>query len=280
MRVNSGHNIDVDLSEFFDHVLLARDSIGKTNKQYWRDVHVHLQIGVRGLSGDFGYYCLAIHDWVQCLNEPGTDGAICGSTGINHEPATHASSDMYESVFIAIRQFINLPQGMGFELSSELKRRQPLYNCLRLRADFLNQFRCRTFEHLRAHPGSAFRASVPDDRELAIASIFIAKRTGMDDSEGISQMVKSVSEILNDISDEQRTLLLGNFAGSRLNQDVAGGTRVRDNSGSGLSVFPQPQVACDIQLIQVHECALELQDAARFWGDRDDGYPVLIDSED
>ena len=268
----------VDLSQFFNDLLPFRNSVFETNRQDWIDLHVHFTARINGSKTDLGYYCLAIHDWRIYMYYTGEDLKIPAPIRVYGHSGSLCNSDMHKAVFIPVDQFIESPKDVRPKIRSQFKRLQPLYDCLSLRAEFRDHLRKGVVSPFPLPdsfcPGFTF---IPDDRELTIASILLAERSGMCAAEGIDQMIQSPSEILHNISDEHRKRLIGDWIASSLYPEIARSIGARLKPTGELVVCCEPTLACDIQLFQMHICTLKLEDAARFWGlHTDSGHRFLV----
>ena len=263
-----GAHVVKDVTEYFDHILPNQKAVFESYLKGRRDIHLHFRVGDEESTWDSGEYCLAFHSTQgEDLKFSTLPALVLGNEHICREskPGEIPSGEVEHSVLVHIRKFVEFPERVGTKIPPALIRLQPLYNCLRFWADRLEHLRSVIPKHSGTSPANSFAGFVPNDRELSLACNLVRQWVGMGDRETIGQMVESASEILNDIPENKRKRIDGDWVDTGLDEEV-GRIFWIGVKGGRMQVSFEPLVKSDIQLIQVFPRSLKLEDVRQFWG--------------
>src|ERR1700724_2245910 len=139
-------DVVIDRAKFAYDIFAAHVAILKSDHNSRLDFHVHLRVSLKNIEEEVwkaGYYCLAFNDSTIDINRYGCDirrNVLGGQTSCRDDPQDFALpiNDMDKAVFVRITQFAENPKRVCSISGPQFIRLQPLYDCLRFRADLLD----------------------------------------------------------------------------------------------------------------------------------------------
>ncbi len=277
-RGNFPCDVVIDFPKNINNIFLGGDPIRKRYIDNRVEIHFHIKIGIDGGERNPGYQCVAFHCALKNLHVPGVSTISLNQiVGMKHNATLQDSGEMQNSVLVRVSEFIENPERMGLEVFPALVRLQPLYDCLRCWADCADPVGFQVSEDICPHIGLTTKAFVPEDRELRLACDTLRQCAGVSNGESVDKMVESASEILDDITDDQRERISGDWIDTGFKQKIAGGIWI--GFEDGCAVFGiDPILLESIQLIQVFMRPVNFQDMAMFWSAHN-GYSILVDTK-
>lgn len=215
-----------------------------------------------GVDAHPAYYCVRFHsasrDEELLVVEPGIEvGMDCDTFKIH-------GGEMDKSMLVHVREFIQEPQRFVDVLPVCVVGLQPYY-------DFLC-FRLKKLESELSLPGEF--VSVTKNRELWDLLVILASELGIELGKFKDNVVERASEVLDNITDEQRKRLGGDWVGAREHDQLCRVCWVGFNAG-GTVFGVDPIDDFRIEVLKVFMSPFDLEDVALFWG-RHNRYPFFM----
>lgn len=277
-RENFPCDVVIDSPKNINNISLGGDTIRKRYINNRVEIHFHVKIGIDGGERNPSYQCVAFHCALKNLHVPGVSTiSFSQIIGVEHNTALQDSCEMQNPVFIYVSEFIENPERVGLEVFPALVRLQPLYDCLRFWSDRLDHLGGVAGEHCGAGTTNTHAVFVPDDRELRFACDILRQCAGVSNGKSVDNVIKSTSEILDDITDDQRERISGDWIDTGFKQKIAAGVWI--GFEDGCAVFGTDPIHLEtIQLIQVFMRPVNFQNMAMFWRAHN-GYSMLVDTK-
>ena len=154
-------------------------------------------------------------------------------------------------MLVDIREFIQNPEWMISEFSSELIRLNTLYKCLRCRIDAANCTARGTGEFTGTNPSNTLRIFIPDDRELRVSCLLLRERLRMDYGQFVDNVIQTTADIVNDIANQERKRFGGEIVSTGLDDIFRRNLRVWHNTIREMLVSIEPSHDLSIELFKV-----------------------------
>jgi hypothetical protein len=240
-----------DISEDWQDESIGQKAVAKGNC-HGGNVEIHLHCSIRVLgpagAGPAGYHCFVFDSPCPQQCEGAIEFAVTdiatGGTGCTY---------VKNPVLVNVGEFAESPERVILEFGTELVRLNALYEALRQRADLPYHFEHRSvLEQGGALPSDSFRVFIPHDRELRISLLNLRQRRRVPQGQCVGDLVETVADILNDVTDEERKRCGGNIVCSNSPDRIRRTVRVnRDLVGKMLISF-EPGSNFSIQAFEVH----------------------------
>lgn len=200
---NFGQDVVVDCPQNLPGVLVGNaGGLIESYVQNRIEIHVHLSIGIDGVSAVNREYCVVYNRYLEDLKLP-----VEPDVGDHVSPDLHSSKfvdhGMEKAVLVDVRQLAELPEGVCVKAVPSVVRLQTLNDCLHRWIDSADLARRRLLEKARASTGISAPVFIPEDRELGIALEILwstgqgAVRVG----QGEGQMVERRADVVEDVAD-------------------------------------------------------------------------------
>ena len=203
-RDNVGDDVVVDVDQALDCVFTVHDA--SASERYLNnreELHVHFLAPINRLRIVSNYYCLVFNKSSVHLEARGDKRHISASAGYESSAARMKKGDWQQTMFVDVRQIVQLPEGMRCVIIPSVVRLQTLDDCLGRWVYPTNLRDTGAIEHMPSRAEIPLPILIPEDGELGLLRYILRERDRVLRGEGISEMVKCAPEPMENLADHK-----------------------------------------------------------------------------